>query len=277
MKYPENYINKIICRNCLEAMKDIPDKSIDMVLTSPPYDSLREYGGLDWGEHIWKPIIKELYRIMKDGGTVVWVVGDATTGGTESGTSFRQALYFKETGFNLHDTMIYKKNSSPYPSGKKGVRYTNIFEYMFVFSKGKPKTINLLQDKKNRYAHQSSWGKRKERRKDGELVEVEKVIVKEFGVRNNIWRYNTGAGFTTNEKIAFNHPAVFPEQLARDHIVSWSNKGDIVLDPMCGSGTTCKMAKLNNRNFIGIDISEDYCNIARKRLIKISERLEKFM
>ena len=130
---------ELVYSDCLEKMKDIPDGSIDMVLTSPPYDNLMIYNGsLEWGEHIWKPVIKELFRIIKDGGIVVWVVGDTTIRGSEAGTSYSQALYFKEVGFNLHDTMIYEKTGCPFPEQN---RYYPIFEYMFVFSKGKPKTF----------------------------------------------------------------------------------------------------------------------------------------
>ena len=229
-------------------MKDIPDKSIDMVLTSPPYDNLRTYNGsLDWGEHIWKPVIQGLFRIIKDGGVVVWVVGDATIKGSETGTSFKQALYFKEVGFNLHDTMIYEKNSPAYPASSKSNRYTQIFEYMFVFSKGTP-IKNLICDKQNKWAGYKDFS--------GKL----KNPVPNFSPRNNIWKY------TTSFNGVKGHPAVFPEKLANDHIISWSNKGGTILDPFAGSGTTLKMAKLNNRNYIGIEISPEYIDIINKRL-----------
>jgi site-specific DNA-methyltransferase (adenine-specific) len=248
----------ILQGDCLEVMKDIPDKSIDMVLTSPPYDNLRDYKGYTFD---FEGIAKELYRITKQGGVVVWVVGDSVIDGNETGTSFKQALYFKEIGFNLYDTMIYEKNGTRYPEQK---RYYQCFEYMFIFSKGIPKTINLIRDRKNKW--QGIWGKRTTRKKDGTLLQKEAVPYVEFGIRYNIWRMNCGFGHTTKDKFAYEHPAMFPEKLAADHIRSWSNEGDLILDPMNGSGTTTKMAKILKRNYIGIEISPEYCEIARQRL-----------
>lgn len=250
-------LNKIHCGDCLELMKIIPDNFIDLTVTSPPYDNLRNYNGYTFN---FEGIAKELYRITKQGGVVVWVVGDATIKGSETGTSFKQALYFKEVGFNLHDTMIYEKNSSSFPASRKGNRYTSIFEYMFVFSKGSPK-CNLLCDKKNKWAGHTNWGNNTQYNKEGILIKTNNIRpVPEFSPRNNIWKYTVGFNDVKG------HPAVFPEKLAGDHILSWSNEGDTVLDPMCGSGTTLKMAKLNNRNFIGIEISEEYCKIAEARI-----------
>ena len=251
-------MNQIIQGECVKIMRTFPNNSIDLVVTSPPYDNLRNYKGYSFD---FENIAKELYRITKQGGVVVWVVGDAVVNKSESGTSFKQALFFKEIGFNLHDTMIYKKNGSPYP---EKTRYFQNFEYMFVFSKGVPKTINLIQDRKNKWL--GSWGKQSTRDKKGNLHKASKIVCKEYGTRFNIWEINNGDGFSTKDKIAYEHPAIFPEALARDHIISWSNPGDTVLDPMNGSGTTTKMAKLLGRNYIGIDISEEYCNIARERL-----------
>lgn len=260
LKYPKDFINKIICGDCLEVMKEIPDKSVDLVVTSPPYDNLRDYAGytFDFGR-----IAKELFRILKQGGVVVWVVGDATIDGSETGTSFRQVLYFKSVGFSLHDTMLYEKNTPSMPDSN---RYGQTFEYMFILVKGSPKTVNLLKDKVNRWAGEMSFGRVSRRTKSGELRRTGQIKTGEVGVRFNIWRYNTGLNYSTKDKIAFNHPAIFPEALASDHIQSWSNPNDIVLDPMCGSGTTCKMAKLLNRKFIGIEINPEYCQIAERRL-----------
>ena len=260
-------INKIYQGDCLELMKQIEDNSIDLVITSPPYDNLRIYNGYSFN---FEGIAKELYRVTKDGGVVVWIVGDATIKGSETGTSFKQALYFKEIGFNLHDTMIYEKNGSSFPSRRDGNRYTQIFEYMFVFSKGKPKSATLICDKENRWKGFTSFGKSKIRDKNGELKEREMKPVPDFSPRNNIWRYSTGKNYSTKDEVAFQHPAIFPEKLAEDHILSWSNEGDTVLDPMCGSGTTCKMALLNKRNYLGFEISEEYCKIANDRLTKIN-------
>jgi site-specific DNA-methyltransferase (adenine-specific) len=209
-------------------------------------------------------MVNELFRITKEGGVVVWVVGDKTTNGSETGTSFKQALYFMEAGFNLHDTMIYEKDSISFPEKN---RYYQIFEFMFIFSKGKPKTTNLLRDRKNKWFNGRKKIKGHYRTKDNKITRHNKQnLLKEFGVRFNIWRIPNGHQKSTLDKIAFQHPAIFPERLAEDHILSWSNEGDLVFDPMCGSGTTCKMALKNNRNSIGCDISKNYCEIAEERL-----------
>lgn len=259
--------NKIICGDSLEVLRNMEDNSVDLTVTSPPYDNLRTYKGFDWD---FEGIAKELYRVTKGGGVVVWVVGDATVNGSETGSSFKQALYFKEIGFRLHDTMIYEKNSAAFPDKN---RYYNVFEYMFVFSKGRPSAVNRIEDKKNKWGGTQTFGKVSGRRADGTLSEGKKKTVKEYGVRNNVWRYNTGRGQSTTDDIAFKHPAIFPEKLAEDHIITWSNPGDTVLDPFAGSGTTAKMALLNGRKYISIDISEEYCEIARKRVEEARDSL----
>jgi DNA modification methylase len=247
-------INKIYNENCLDTMKKMESDFIDLTVTSPPYDNLRKYNGYSFN---FEGIAKELFRVTKNGGVIVWVVGDATIKGSETGTSFKQALYFIQCGFNLHDTMIYKKNSCTYPANKKSVRYSQIFEYMFIFSKGKPKAINLITDKKNKWAGSSSF--------DGKIKSVP-----EYSPRNNIWEYTTSFNDRTG------HPAVFPEKLATDHIISWSNEGDLVYDPFMGSGTTAKMALLNNRNYIGSEISSEYCEIIEKRINSIALQIDLF-
>lgn len=255
---------KLYRGNCLEVMSvKIPDNHVDLTVTSPPYDNLRTYNNsLEWGEHIWKPIIQEIYRITKSGGVVVWVVGDATIKGSETGTSFKQALYFKEVGFNLHDTMIFDKDSFQKPHYN---RYWSCFEYMFVFSKGNLKTSNMIADRKNSQAGKKVTSKTI-RNSDGTTSKRKPVVISEYGKRKNIWRYSTGYGKGTTDKFAYIHPAMFPEQLANDHIISWSNEGDTVLDCFMGSGTTGKMAVLNNRNFIGIEKDETYFQIAQERI-----------
>ena len=253
-------LNKIYNMDCVEGMKLLDDESIDLVVTSPPYDNLRTYNGFSFD---FESTAKELYRVMKQGGVVVWVVGDQTVNGSESGTSFRQALYFKEIGFNLHDTMIYLKSSASFP---ETTRYYQVFEYMFIFSKGTPKSINLLNDKINKWGGSTSFGKSSYREKDGSLTQKDKIQVKQKGIRNNVWEFNNGKGFSAEEQVAFEHPAIFPETLAQDHIISWSNENNIVLDPFIGSGTTAKMALLNRRQFIGFEISKEYCEIAEKRI-----------
>jgi len=246
--------------DCLEVMKSLPSQSIDLTVTSPPYDNLRTYNGYSFD---FEGIAKELYRVTKDGGVVVWIVGDATVNGSETGTSFKQALYFKEIGFNLHDTMIYQKNNFANPSSN---RYHQIFEFMFVLSKGKPKAFNPIKDRKNVCAGESNWGANKARQKDGSFKERPKKIVSEYGMRYNIWEFMTSKGFATKDNFAYSHPAIFPEKVAHDHIISWSNEGDTVLDCFLGSGTTGKIAKQLNRQFIGIEISPEYMEIAKKRI-----------
>lgn len=258
-------VDYIECGDCLELMKELPDKSIDLTVTSPPYDNLRSYKGYSFD---FKNIAKELYRITKPGGVIVWVVGDQTINGSETGTSFKQALYFKEIGFNLHDTMIYDKGNCPFP---EKTRYYNCFEYMFIFSKGKPKTFNPIQDRKNKCGGEKIQFTTL-RQKNGKLKKTSAEInntgrtIKEFGYRFNIWQISPGKGKSTLDGYAYLHPAIFPEKLAEDHIISWSNEGDIVFDPFLGSGTTAKMAVLNNRHYIGFEISEEYFDIACKRL-----------
>lgn len=259
-------INKNYNENCLETMAKMPDNFIDLTVTSPPYDNLRKYNGYSFP---FEDAAKELFRVTKVGGVVAWIVGDATVKGSESGTSFRQALFFKDCGFRLHDTMIYEKNTSSFPARRSGNRYTQIFEYMFIFSKGAPKTANLICDKPNKWAGHTNWGKNTARGVDGKLVDVGSIKkVPSHSPRNNIWRYVVGGGFATKDKIAHKHPAIFPEKLANDHIISWSNENDLVYDPFMGSGTTAKMSILNNRNWIGSEISSEYCEIIEERVKK---------
>lgn len=267
---PNFEINRIYNESNCDTMRKMPNEFVDLVVTSPPYDELRNYKGYEWN---FEEVAKELYRILKPGGIVVWVVNDSTVDGSETLTSFKQAIYFKENcGFSMHDTMIYEKNGASYPTQE---RYYQCFEYIFVLSKGTPKTINLLADRRNKWI-EGSWGKRTRRNKDGELVTGDKIQAKEFGVRFNIWRYNTGKGFTTNDDIAYEHPAIFPEQLAKDHILSWSNEGDLIYDPFMGSGTVAKVCIVCNRNYVGSEISQEYCTIAERRLQPYKAQLHFF-
>ena len=250
--------------DCLEVMKNIPDNSIDLTVTSPPYDNLRTYNGniSQWSFEKFKKIAKELYRVTANGGVVVWVVGDATIKGSETGTSFKQALWFMECGFNLHDTMIYQKAQACFGSNKC---YLQSFEYMFVLSKGTPKTIHLIYDRKNKRNGIESMAS-SGLTKDGKKSSRVKKEIKEYGRRKNIWEYGVGGGKT-------GHPAVFPESLAKDHIISWSNPIDIVFDPFMGSGTTGVACINTNRRFIGIELDKEYFEIAQNRIEKaIKER-----
>lgn len=236
-------INSIVCGECSEVMRQMPKECVDLTVTSPPYDDLRGYEGYTFD---FEQIAPELFRVTKTGGVVVWVVGDSVVNGSETGTSFRQALGFIELGFRLHDTMIFEKNSSTFPAKPQSDRYTQIFEYMFVLGKGRV-FGQLICDKANKWAGHSSF--------DGTIPPVP-----DYSPRTNIWRYVT----SFNDKTG--HPAPFPEALARDHILSWSNPGDVVLDPMCGSGTTLKMAEQLERKWLGFDISSEYVELASKRL-----------
>jgi DNA modification methylase len=248
-------MNNIICGDSAIMLLTLEPESVDLTVTSPPYDNLRSYNGYTFD---FEAIASGLYRVTKPGGVVVWVVGDATIDGSETGTSFRQALYFMQRGFNLHDTMIYEQAGT----GAKGSNYSywQSFEYMIVFSKGKPNTVNRIADIKN-----SAGGKRRgmgvKAQTLGSRTERKGIINPEWSVRSNVWRYSNGNEGT------YGHPAPFPEALARDHILSWSNPGDLVLDPFAGSGTTLKMAKETGRNFIGIEISPEYCKLAEKRVM----------
>ncbi|MCY4445081.1 MAG: site-specific DNA-methyltransferase [Rhodobacteraceae bacterium] len=246
---------------CLETMARTPDNFIDLIITSPPYDAMRKYSGNDFIQ--FEDIAHELFRILKPGGVAVWVIGDQTIQGNETGTSFRHALYFKdEVGFNLFDTMIYVKP----PRGAVGNNktYWQSFEYMFVLSKGNPKTINLIQDRNNKESRKGDVSNK--RLFNGIQKPVKRKGYGKTGRRTNVWEFMTGKNHSTKDKIAFEHPAIFPEQLAHDHIITWSNPDDIIYDPFMGSGTTAKMAAMTGRNWIGSEVCADYCRVANERL-----------
>ena len=249
-------VNQLVVTNCVEFMEKMDENSVDLTVTSPPYDNLRDYKGYSFD---FEGIAKGLYRVTKEGGVVVWVVGDRIHKGNRSLTSFRQALYFQELGFNAHDIMIYRKKNTPF---MRSNAYTNCYEFMPVFTKGSPNTFNPLTDQTVRQGvemmpfNKGSDGVNKKAL--GKLNDTK--------TRANIWDYAVGMHGTTSDKIAFQHPAVFPEKLAEDHILSWTNEGDLVFDPMCGSGTTPKMAVKHGRNYIGTDISEEYIEIATERI-----------
>lgn len=261
-------LNKCYNENCLETMAKMPDNFIDLTVTSPPYDDLRNYNGYSFD---FENVAKQLYRVTKDGGYVVWVVGDATKEGSESGTSFRQALYFMSCGFNLHDTMIYKR-ASPFPSN---VRYQQAFEYMFVFSKGKANTFNpVLKQLKSDKSFSDNVASKTYRNKNGETLNPnEKAILRlqkaqddMYCLAENIWYIPAGFMVGSKDAVTFEHPATFPEYLAYYHILSWSNENELIYDPFMGSGTTAKAEISANRKWIGSEISEEYCKIIEKRL-----------
>lgn len=253
-------INKIYNENCLETMARMPDNFVDLVVTSPPYDNLREYKGYSFA---FEEIAKELFRIIKEGGVVVWIVGDATMNGSESGTSFKQALFFKEIGFNLHDTMIYQKvNYVPLTHN----RYEQSFEFMFILSKGKPKTFNPIMIPCKQAGKVEKYGLERRQNHGSKHAmrlydETEYKATKENKIAPNIFAYTLG-----REKTG--HPAPFPEAMANDHIISWSNENDLIYDPFMGSGTTGLVARKLGRNYIGSEISSEYCQIAEARISK---------
>jgi len=256
-------LNKIYNESNLDTMARMPDCFVDLTVTSPPYDNLRDYKGYSFE---FEEVAKELYRVTKHGGVVVWVVGDATKDGSESGTSFRQALFFMETGFRLHDTMIYKDCGLTMNHN----RYEQEFEYMFVFSKGKPKTFNPFKIPCKHFGkHSVRTGQfTKEHNVKGKKLRSNKERTNTLSekIKGNVWEYPNGFGKSTKDEIAFKHPAIFPEALAADHIYSWSNEGDTIYDCFGGSGTVAKMAHLQKRNWLLSEISGEYCQIAEKRI-----------
>jgi len=264
-------VNRIICGDNVEVMLGMPSVSVDLVLCSPPYDSLRDYTGYTFD---FENVAHQLYRVLKSGGVVAWVINDATVNGNRTGTSFKQALRFKEIGFFLHDVIIIEKSGTSFPS--QG-RYTACYEFMHILSKGKPKTVNLIKDSVKKWA--GSWGKTRQRQADGSLRDStakncgagksgkDETGAHGFKARTNIWPVITGKGFAhLDGDLAYAHPATFATTLALDVVKSWSNPGDLVMDPCVGSGTTCVAAKMLKRNYLGIDVSPEYCQLAEKRL-----------
>jgi len=255
MKLGPYDLDSIVAGECAGLMDAMPEGCIDLTVTSPPYDNLREYQGYVFD---FEAIARQLWRVTKPGGVVVWVVGDATINGSETGTSFRQALYFMQLGFNLHDTMIYHKQGGNFTPTN---RYYSVFEYMFVLSKGIPKTFNPIQVPRTGHVYHSVGTVKRGNKKH---IDYDKT--RETRNADNVWVIAAHSKNASSDEIAYLHPAIFPEKLAHDHILSWSNPGDIVFDPMVGSGTTCKMAKELGRHWLGFDISPEYVEIARKRV-----------
>lgn len=250
-------MEKLHNKNCLEVMGDVDSGVIDLTVTSPPYDDLRDYGGgLEWGQSVWEDVLSGIYRITAEGGVLVWVVGDATKNGSETGSSFKQALFAMDCGFNLHDTMIYEKAQACFGSTKC---YLQSFEYMFVFSKGKPKTINFIRDRENVRGGVEESTTTGGFGRDGSRSARHRKSSEIMGKRKNIWKYGVGGGTT-------DHPAVFPLSLAEDHIRSWSRGGDLVFDPFMGSGTTGVACRNLKRNFVGVEINPEYYAEAVSRI-----------
>lgn len=267
--------NQIICGDNVAVLSTLPDNCVDLTVTSPPYDTIRVADGYQ-NQFDLLHLVEQLHRVTKPGGMVVWVVSDQTVDGGKTGTSFRHAFQFMHQGFLLFDDIVYLKSGSNFPSKS---RYTNTWEHMFCFSKGQPKTVNLIKDQRRLW--KGSWGKTKNRKKDGTLQEstatncgdgkLGKAVGDEYGykARTNVWSITNGKGFAHPDpggELAYQHPASFPLQLAHDHIVSWTNEGDLVLDPFNGAGTTCVAAAATKRRYVGVDVSPQYCNLAEQRV-----------
>ena len=260
-----DFINKIYNENCLDTMKRIPNEFIDTIITSPPYDKLRDYKTYSFD---FEPIAIELYRILKDNGVLCWIVGDSTIKGNKSLTSFKQALFFQSIGFSFNDNIIYEKNTNGF-NNKHQKRHLQSYEYIFILSKGTIKTFNPILDRENNLNINKKGKIVYNRKSDGSTKK--NILTKDrnqFGIRKNIWRYNVGYMSSTKDKCAYKHPAIMPELLAQDLIITYSNENDLIYDPFMGSGTVAKQCKLNNRNYIGSEISKDYCDIIETRLKK---------
>lgn len=264
-------INTTHLMSCIDGMQLMDAESVDLVVTSPPYDDLRTYNdSSQWDHNVFKEVATCLVRVLKPGGVIMWNVNDSTVKGSETGSSFRQCLHFMDAhGLRLHDTMIYEKTGTAFASGPNSVRYTQIFEYCFILSKGKPKTINLIQDKKNKWAGYTSFGNAVTRKKDGTFADPGKKSkeIKEWGVRTNIWRIKNSGGFGQSSKVSYKHPATMPEELATGHVLTWSDEKDLILDPFMGAGTTAQVCCENNRNFIGFEIDDTYHQMCVDRVL----------
>jgi len=269
-------VNKIYCEDHLITMSKMPDDFVDLTVTSPPYDNLRDYKGYTFQ---FEKMAMELYRVTKPGGVLVWVVNDSTVDGSETLTSCKQKIFFREEcGFNIHDTMIFGKDN-PMPNDPKQNRYFQAFEFMFVMSKGLPNKCNYIKERCWNYGKRSGTGTA--RKPDGTFREDRKIkrkgaYCKYEKPRSNIWLYTIAVNITTKDILSYQHPAIFPEQLAADHIYSWSNEGDLVYDPMAGSGTVPKMAIKMKRKWIASEISQEYCDIAEKRIKREQSILKLF-
>jgi site-specific DNA-methyltransferase (adenine-specific) len=260
--------NELYNMDCLDLMDKMLPECVDLVVTSPPYDNQRKYDGYNFEV---KLVASGLWKILKPGGIIVWVIADSVKNYSESLTSFKHAIFFVETiGFKLVDTMAYEKDGGLPQSDR--IRYEQAFEFMFIFSKGRPKTFNPIMRKNIDCGRQKKGAKflvASERDKFSKAANKKPLVVKEKSVIGNVWKYGTGYRKSATDRIAFNHPAVFPEKLAHDHIASWSNPGDLVYDPMAGSGTVIKAAISLNREWIASEISKEYCRVIKQRLSRL--------
>ena len=254
-------LDRLLCCDAIEGMRALPSSSIPCVVTSPPYDQTFDYGGHRWDHEKFMLVAHELWRVAMPGGVVCWVVRDQIADGDQTASSFHQALYFKGLGFRLHNTIVIKKQII---RGISRVRYGVAPEFAFVLSKGRPRTINLIEDKQNKFGGRLMRFSTRDR--DGTKSNTAKALIRPFGVRGNVWRYTTGSRVTAKEGYAYEHPALMPEKLAHDLIVSWSRPGDLVLDPFGGAATTAKMALLSHRRYLSIEAHTPYHDLARRRM-----------
>ena len=268
-------LNRTHCGDAAKMLAELPDACVDLTVTSPPYDDMgadfvpipkkgmRKYDGYQWD---FMKIAKQLYRVTEDGGIVVWIVAPPTVGGSESLVVEYQKIFFRECGFKIHDTMIYRTEGLTMNHN----RYEQETEYMIVLVKGNIATFNPImvpckwygRDSDRTGTRYSEHDEPGTKRRSGKLrnnIHSEKI-------KGNVWKYVVGGGHTTKDKYTRPHPARFPEALARDHILSWSHPGDLVLDPFSGSGTTGKMAVQLGRQFLGFEISQKYCDMANRRI-----------
>lgn len=257
---PFDQMNCVHLGDCVDGMRGLPESCIPLTVTSPPYGNLRKYGG-----HLFdfEAVAQELWRVTAPGGVVVWVVADHVKGGTETGDVCRQQLRFQELGFRAHEKLVMSKS---YRLPQKTRYFGDCLEFALVLSKGKPRSINLLRDKENstpgqcrRFSQMAPDGRRS--------VSTKKYTVGRYGVRGKVWYYPRGGQLTTSDRAAFQQTAPMPVEMARDHIRSWSRPGDLVFDPFLGSGTTAKMALLNDRRYLGYEVHEPYFEIAQRRLV----------
>ena len=263
--------NKVHHMSCIDGMKEMDAESVNLVVTSPPYDQLRAYNdSSSWTFEVFTQVADQIIRVLKPGGVICWNVADAVMevhkgqGTSKSGTSFRQCLYFQDNGLNFHDNLIYAKHGPRFASNDKSTRYSNVYEYVFVMSKGTPEHCHLLKDRPNKTAGLTGTrgGGGGRNAKTGEIIKNDKSkkrTTPELGIRFNIWTISNVFGTTgQSDRRAYEHPALMPNGLAGDCIRSYSNEGDLVLDPFMGSGTTARQAYSLDRNYIGFEIDDTY-------------------
>ena len=253
-------VNKIICEDNITYLKTLPDECIDFVITSPPYDALRDYNGYKLDLH---GLGVELLRVLKDGGICVMVIQDSTRDFAKSLTSFRTIVdWCDNIGFRLFECNIYNRQGTEGAWWKKRFRVDH--EYMPIFLKGKrPQYF----DKENIKIPSKHGGKimtgANIRTKNGQTGS-RKVKINPTKCPGTVMTFGNTCG--GESKLKSKHPAVFPNMLAYDMIECFCPEDGTVLDPFNGSGTTTLAAKCLGRNYIGIDVSEEYNKIARERL-----------